>query len=114
MSSDPAGVGARTWSIALHFLLLSVLAVGGVNAVTPEIHRQVVEVSHWMSGRETVNTIRLDGPHMQTVATTAPSTPPTRQPTTVAISMLGPGVAWATANSSENSRPLIQWLTSTT
>jgi len=52
MSADAGGVGARTGPIALQFLLLSVLAVGGVNAVTPEIHRQVVEVSHWMSGRE--------------------------------------------------------------
>ncbi len=42
----------RTWAIALQFLLLSLLAVGGVNAVTPEIHRQVVEVRHWMTGRE--------------------------------------------------------------
>jgi len=39
-------------SIAPHFLLLSLLAIGGVNAVTPEIQRQAVEVSHWMSDRE--------------------------------------------------------------
>jgi chromate transporter len=38
--------------LALHFALLSLLAVGGVNAVTPEIHRQVVEVGHWISDRE--------------------------------------------------------------
>lgn len=38
--------------LALHFALLSLLAVGGVNAVTPEIHRQVVDVGHWMSDRE--------------------------------------------------------------
>ena len=48
MNQTPAPLGA----VALHFALLSVLAVGGVNAVTPEIHRQVVEVSHWMSDRE--------------------------------------------------------------
>ncbi len=39
-------------SVTQHFLLLSILAIGGVNAVTPEIHRQVVEVSGWMSDRE--------------------------------------------------------------
>ena len=38
--------------LASHFALVSILAVGGANAVTPEIHRQVVEVSHWMSDRE--------------------------------------------------------------
>jgi chromate transporter len=48
MSQTPAPLGP----LALHFALFSVLAVGGVNAVTPEIHRQVVEVSHWMSDRE--------------------------------------------------------------
>lgn len=38
--------------VALQFLLLSLLAIGGVNAVTPEIQRQVVELRHWMSARE--------------------------------------------------------------
>ena len=39
-------------SIGVYFALLSVLAFGGVNAVTPEIHRQVVNVSHWVTDRE--------------------------------------------------------------
>jgi chromate transporter len=38
--------------VAPQFLLLSVLAIGGVNAVTPEIQRQVVDLRHWMSARE--------------------------------------------------------------
>ena len=38
--------------VAPQFLLLSVLAIGGVNAVTPEIQRQVVELRHWMNARE--------------------------------------------------------------
>ena len=38
--------------VAPQFLLLSLLAIGGVNAVTPEIQRQVVELRHWMSARE--------------------------------------------------------------
>ena len=44
--------GSALRSIGIYFALLSVLAVGGVNAVTPEIHRQVVQVSHWMTDRE--------------------------------------------------------------
>jgi chromate transporter len=39
-------------SIALHFALLSLLAVGGVNSVIPEMHRQAVEVSGWMNDRQ--------------------------------------------------------------
>ena len=46
--SDPSPLR----SIGVYFTLLSVLAVGGVNAVTPEIHRQAVSVSHWMTDRE--------------------------------------------------------------
>ena len=38
--------------LGAHFALLSLIAVGGVNAATPEIHRQVVEISGWMSDRE--------------------------------------------------------------
>jgi chromate transporter len=34
------------------FLMLSLVAIGGANAVLPEMHRQVVEVSGWMSGAE--------------------------------------------------------------
>ena len=42
----------RLPSLGAHFVLLSFLAVGGVNPVAPEIHRQMVEVSHWMTDRE--------------------------------------------------------------
>jgi chromate transporter len=38
--------------LGLHFALMSLLAVGGVNTVTPDIQRQVVDVGHWMSSRE--------------------------------------------------------------
>lgn len=48
MTDQPSPLGP----LALQFALLSVVAVGGVNAVTPEIHRQVVEISHWMTSRE--------------------------------------------------------------
>ncbi len=34
------------------FALIGLAAIGGANAVVPEIHRQVVEVERWMSARE--------------------------------------------------------------
>ncbi|MEX0841971.1 MAG: chromate transporter [Xanthobacteraceae bacterium] len=40
------------FSIAIHFGLLSLFAVGGGNSVIPEIHRHAVEVAHWMSDRQ--------------------------------------------------------------
>lgn len=36
----------------LRFCLFSLLAVGGVNAVIPELHRQVVDLEGWMSSAE--------------------------------------------------------------
>lgn len=35
-----------------HFAMLSLVAVGGANAVIPEMHRQAVEVGHWMTDRQ--------------------------------------------------------------
>ena len=43
---------ATLGTLAAHILILSVLAFGGANAVIPEIHRDVVTASHWMSDRE--------------------------------------------------------------
>lgn len=39
------------WSLATHFASISLLAFGGVGALTPEIHRLVVDEEQWMSGR---------------------------------------------------------------
>ena len=39
-------------TLATHFLVLSMLAFGGANAVIPEIHRDAVAVSHWMTDRQ--------------------------------------------------------------
>ena len=39
-------------ALALHFALISLFAVGGAMAVVPEMHRQAVEVSHWMTERQ--------------------------------------------------------------
>jgi chromate transporter len=35
--------------LARQFLMLSLLSIGGVNALIPEIHRQIVDVNHWMA-----------------------------------------------------------------
>ena len=39
-------------TLALTFAPLSLLAVGGANAVIPEMHRQAVDVAQWMSDRQ--------------------------------------------------------------
>jgi len=41
------------------FLFLSLLAVGGANAVVPEMQRVVVDSYHWMSAREFVDLFAL-------------------------------------------------------
>src|ERR1019366_1701177 len=48
-----------------------------------------------------------DGPHIPAVATSAPASPATRQPTRVATCMFGPGAACASAKSAANSCALI-------
>ena len=39
-------------TLAAHFALLSLFAIGGAMAVVPEMHRQAVDVSHWMTDRQ--------------------------------------------------------------
>ena len=39
-------------SLGTHFLLLSVLAFGGANAIIPEVQRDVVHVSRWMTDQQ--------------------------------------------------------------
>ena len=39
-------------ALALQFAGLSLVAFGGANAVIPEIHRQSVEVRHWMTDQD--------------------------------------------------------------
>ena len=36
-------------SLALRFTVLSLVAVGGMSSVLPEVHRVVVDVNHWMT-----------------------------------------------------------------
>lgn len=38
-------------SLVVTFAALSLLSIGGVNAMVPEIHRQVVDLHHWMDDR---------------------------------------------------------------
>jgi chromate transporter len=35
--------------LALQFLVLSLLSIGGANAIIPEMHLRAVEVEHWMT-----------------------------------------------------------------
>jgi chromate transporter len=42
-------LGDTLATLFARFAVLSLLAFGGANAVVPEMHRQAVEVSHWMS-----------------------------------------------------------------
>lgn len=37
--------------LGLTFIWLSLLQFGGTNAVVPEMHRQAVDILHWMDGR---------------------------------------------------------------
>lgn len=46
------GQTAVLLALASHFLSLSLLAFGGVGAITPEIHRVVVEQQHWLTSKE--------------------------------------------------------------
>jgi chromate transporter len=39
-------------TIALRFTILSLVAIGGVTSVLPEVHRVAVEVHHWVSDAE--------------------------------------------------------------
>ena len=39
-------------TIAVRFMVLSLVAVGGVQSVLPEVHRVVVDVHHWVTDSE--------------------------------------------------------------
>lgn len=39
-------------TLLVQFSVLSLVAVGGASAVIPEMHRQAVEVHHWMTAQE--------------------------------------------------------------
>jgi chromate transporter len=58
-------------SLALHFALLSLMAIGGVSSVLPDMQRYVVEANHWLSGRQFADAYALGqaapGPNMMFV-----------------------------------------------
>jgi len=59
---------ASLLQIAFLFGSLSLVAVGGANTVVPEMHRQAVEVGHWMSDTDFANLYAIvraaPGPNM--------------------------------------------------
>lgn len=58
-------------SLALHFALLSLLAIGGVSSVLPDMQRYLVEANHWLSERQFADAYALGqaapGPNMMFV-----------------------------------------------
>src|SRR3982751_5806948 len=38
--------------VAVQFLTLSLLSIGGANAIIPEIQRRAVDVEHWMTNAD--------------------------------------------------------------
>jgi chromate transporter len=42
-------------TLAGHFALMSLFAIGGANAAVPEMHRLAVEIMHWMNDRQFAN-----------------------------------------------------------
>ncbi len=59
-------------SLFLHFILLSLLAVGGAITTAPDIHRYLVDETHWLSDSQFTSSIALaqgaPGPNVMFVA----------------------------------------------
>nr|WP_250152368.1 chromate transporter [Ancylobacter radicis] len=57
--------------MALHFLVISLFAIGGANSVLPEMHRQVVDIAGWMTDAQFAQTFAIaqaaPGPNMLVV-----------------------------------------------
>jgi len=51
--------GRSLSEIAIYFLALSLVAIGGANVVIPEMHHQLVELRGWMSSTEFVSLVSL-------------------------------------------------------
>jgi chromate transporter len=55
----------------MHFVLLSLMSVGGIGSVIPDMHRYVVEEQHWISARQFADDYALGqaapGPNMMYV-----------------------------------------------
>ena len=59
-------------TIALRFAVLSLIAVGGVTSILPEVHRVTVDVHHWLTDAEFTQMFAIaqasPGPNMLIVA----------------------------------------------
>ena len=58
-------------TLAVQFAIMSLLALGGANAVVPEMHRQAVELRGWMTEREFIDMFAMSqaapGPNVMLV-----------------------------------------------
>jgi chromate transporter len=66
-------LGRADWlTLLLHFLVLSLLAVGGAISTTPDMHRFLVEGRHWLTNEQFVSSVALaqaaPGPNILFVA----------------------------------------------
>ena len=59
-------------SFSLHLALLSLMAIGGVSSILPDMQRYAVEANHWLSGAQFADIYALGqvtpGPNMMFVA----------------------------------------------
>ena len=46
-------------ALFLHFVLMSLMSVGGVGSVLPDVQRYVVEVQHWLSAKQFADSFAL-------------------------------------------------------
>lgn len=58
-------------ALGLHFALLALMAIGGINSVLPEMQRYVVEAHHWLTDKQFADAFALaqaaPGPNMMFV-----------------------------------------------
>ncbi len=97
------GGGAPLTTLAVHFAVLSLFAIGGANAAIPEMQRLAVEVEGWMSNRQfadmfaiaqlapgpNVIIVTLIGYHVAGIAGAAVATTAMCGPTCVLAYMVG-------------------------
>src|SRR6266550_1178217 len=72
VADDSAMITSVLAELAWQFSLLSFLAIGGVNALIPAIHRRVVEMEHWMTDADFAQAFAIaqaaPGPNMLIVS----------------------------------------------
>jgi chromate transporter len=72
MTTLPLPQGADWWGVLGHFLMLSLMSIGGAIGTAPEMHRYLVEQHHWMTNEQFSASIALaqsaPGPNLLFVA----------------------------------------------